>query len=114
MHLCINYTSSVWYNGLSKHWKSKLQVTQNKLVRFVLNLDHRAHIEHNHFKQLNWLPVKDRVNQIILCHVFKLRHGLSPNYMVEHFIPQDFVHSYSTRFSKEGCYSIPKVGSSGA
>jgi len=34
--------------------------------------------------------------------------------MVEHFIPQDSIHSYSTRFSKEGCYSIPKVGSSGA
>ena len=109
-----DYTCSFWYNGLTKHWKSKLQVTQNKLVRFVLNLDHRAHIEHSHFKQLNWLPVKDRVSQIILCHVFKLRHGLSPNYMVEHFIPQDSIHSYSTRFSKEGCYSIPKVGSSGA
>jgi len=42
------------------------------------------------------------------------RHGLSPNYMVEHFIPQDSIHSHSTRFSKEGCYYIPKVGSSGA
>ena len=96
--LChFDYTCSFWYNWLTKHWKSTLQVTQNKLVRFVLNLDHRAHIEHTHFKQLNWLPVKDRVNQIFLCHVFKLRHGLSPKYMVEHFI-----YSFSTSFSKEG------------
>ena len=66
-----DYTCSFWYNRLTKHWKSKFQVTQNKLVRFVLNLDQRAYIEHNHLKQLNWLPVKDRVNQIILFHVFK-------------------------------------------
>jgi len=80
----------------------------------VLKLDHGAYIEHNHIRQLNWLPVKNRVNQITLCHVFKLRHGLSPNCMVEHFNPQDSIHSYSTRLSKEGCYFIPKVGSSGA
>jgi len=48
-----DYTCSFWYNGLTTHWKSKLQVTHNKLVRFVLNLDHRAYIDHNHIEQLN-------------------------------------------------------------
>jgi len=51
-----------------------------------------------------------------LCfpRAFPIISLISPNYMVEHFIPQDSIHSYSTRFSKEGCYSFPKVGSSGA
>jgi len=33
--------------------------------------------------------------------------------MVGHFIPQDSILSFSTMFNKEGCYSTPKVGSSG-
>ena len=51
-----------------------------------------------HFKTLNWLPVDKRVDQIILCHVFKIKHGLAPDYMRERFILQDTsVHQYSTK-----------------
>jgi len=60
----------------SKYLKSKLQVTQNKLIRFVLNLEPRSHIGNEDFIKLNWLPVSDRVDQVTLCHVFKMHHNL--------------------------------------
>ena len=45
----------------------------------------------------------------MLCHVFKIRNGLSPDYMTEHFVSQDSMHNYSTRLSKKGGYCLPKV-----
>ena len=37
--------------------KNKLQTTQNTLIRFVLDLESRAHISKEHFELLNWLQV---------------------------------------------------------
>jgi hypothetical protein len=108
-----DYACSFWYHALAKQMKAKLQVTQNKLIRFVLNLDCRTRIEPEHFKILQWLPVDKRVDQISLGHVFKINNGLSPKYMSDHFIPQSSLHNYSTRFSAEGGLAIPKVGSFG-
>ena len=51
--------------------KSKIQTTQNKLIRFVLDLQRRAHISKEHFELLNWLPVNSRVDHLTFCHVFK-------------------------------------------
>ena len=59
--------------------------TQNKLKRFVLDLESRSHISKEHFELLNWLPVNSRVH-----HVFKMKNSLSPQYirLREHFIPK--------------------------
>jgi hypothetical protein len=65
---------SVWYNSLTQPFKNKLQTCQNKIMRFVLDLDSRAHIDPSHFKSPNWLPVNRRVEQIMLCHVFKIKN----------------------------------------
>lgn len=92
-----DYACSIWYHGLTKMLRNKLQTTQNKLMRFVLGLDARCHIGPEHFRSLNWLPVNNRVDQIVLGHVFKVKHGLAPDYLGEHFVPQDTVHSYRTR-----------------
>ena len=35
---------------------------------FVLYQAHRAHIWYDQLKQVNWFPVKQRVEQIKLCH----------------------------------------------
>ena len=108
-----DYACSFWFHCLTNKLKNKLQVTQNKMIRFVLSLEQISHISKNHFKDLNWLPVQKRVDQITLCHVFKIKHGLAPDYMSEHFVSQDSVHSHNTRFSKSGCFSVPKVKSHG-
>jgi len=106
--------------GLTKDLKSKLQVTRNKLIRFVLNLKPRSHIGNEDFIKLNWLPVSDRVDHVTLCHVFKMHNNLAPKYMSERFSPASNAHSYITRFrvsvnqSGEPCsdtkrYSLPGV-----
>jgi hypothetical protein len=109
-----DYACSVWYNGLSQSFKNKLQTTQNKMIRFVLNLDARASIRKEHFNHLSWLPVEKRVHHLMLCHVFKVRNNLAPSYMDEFFVSQDSVHSYNTRFSNKGGYGLPKVKGSGS
>ena len=50
-----DYCCSIWYPGLTQVLKHKLQVTQNKLIRFALNLDARSHVGPQHFRSL---PVK--------------------------------------------------------
>ena len=84
------------------------------IIRFVLNLDHMSHIGNEQFKVLNWLPVQKRVEQTTLCHVFKIKNGLAPEYMSENFVPFDTLHSYKTRSSESGCYILPKVKGFGA
>jgi len=44
---------------------------------------------------------------------FKMKNGLSPQYMRAHFIPQDGVHTYNTRLSSKVTFVIPKVKSHG-
>lgn len=104
-----DYACSFWYMGLSKLLKNRLQVTQNKIIRFVLKMDPRSHVGANEFKSLGWLPVSRRVEQIVLNHVFKIKSGKSADYMTENFIQATSVHSYGTRFRESGCFSIPKV-----
>jgi len=92
-----DYASSAWYYGLSQDLKHKLQITQNKIIRFVLNLLPRSHIGRDQFNNLKWLPVHSRVNQILLCHVFKISKNRAPFYLQDHFTPVSTVHNHSTR-----------------
>jgi len=41
--------------------------------------------------------------------VFKVKNKKAPEYLYEHFTPADSVHTYKTRFSNNGCYTILKV-----
>ena len=109
-----DYACSVWYTGLTKNLKNKLQITQNKIVRFIFELDARSHVSIDHFKHLNWLPVQSRVEQIMLCHVFKINRNVAPEYLKIFFTSQDTLHNYNTRLRSKGGYCIPKVKSLGA
>ena len=104
-----DYTCSIWYFGISQNLKNRLQVTQNKIIRFIFRLDPRSHINKEYFLQLGWLPVEKRVEQIILNHVFKIHSSSAPFYLNENFMLASTVHSHNTRFSKGSCFSIPKV-----
>ena len=104
-----DYACSFWYSCLSKVLKNRLQVTQNKIIRFVFNMDSRAHVGSEVFKSLGWVLVSKRVDQIILSNVFKVKSGQCQDYMVELFILASSIHSYGTRFRETGCFSIPTV-----
>ena len=78
-----DYACSAWYPNLSKNLKDKLQIAQNKCIRFCLFLGNR-----------NWLPVADRVKQFIAVSVHKFANDLSPKYM------EDVFKKTNTRASK--------------
>lgn len=40
-----DYACNVWYRGLDKGIKKKLQTAQNKLIRCVLNMNYLEHID---------------------------------------------------------------------
>jgi len=78
-----NYACSAWYSNLNKNVTKKLQVTQNKCIRFCLGLDNRAHIGVNEFKTINWLPMQNRYKQCVSVSAFKFCKGFGPAYMSE-------------------------------
>ena len=60
-----DYASSAWYPNLTQKMESKIQIAQNKCIRYCLQLDKMTHISKRDFETLNWLPFKDRFNQSI-------------------------------------------------
>ena len=52
-----------------------------------MNLNNRVYIELNEFKQINWLPVNERFEQIIRSMSFKFCNNTSPTYMNDVFKP---------------------------
>ena len=99
-----DYACSYWYKSLTRRTKSKLQISQNTLIRFVLNLHPRTHISYTHFKQLGWLPIEQRVEQLKLNHVYKVLNGNAPSYLSDHFSLTSSRHSYNTRSSSSSIY----------
>ena len=58
---------------------------QSKIIRFISDLDSRAHIGNQELAKAGYLSVPNRVKQLKLGHVFKIRNGTSPYYMTAHF-----------------------------
>ena len=85
-----DYASSAWYSNLNKGFKEKLQIMQNKCIRFCLMKDSRSHIGLDDFVAINWLPVGHRANQITSSLAFKFFKGAAPVYM-------DYVFSLANR-----------------
>ena len=103
-----DYSSSSWYSGLPKVLKNQLQIMQNKMVRFCLNLDSRAHVGQEELDTLGFLYVNDRVDQLKLNHAFKIFNGLSPDYLSDNFIKVADRHIHNTRDSHLN-FAVPRV-----
>ena len=73
-----DYACSAWYPNLNNRLKSKLQILQNKCIRFCLNLDSKAHIGLTKFDKVNLLYINDRLEQCIRSMTFKYFNYLSP------------------------------------
>ena len=105
-----DYACSSWYSALSQALKNKLQIMQNKVVRFVLNLDPRSHIGQRELDQLKMLYVKDRVIQLKMNHVFNISNGFSNSYLGSNFNHFSSIHHYNTRNSELN-FILPKAKS---
>ena len=55
-HFCTS-----WYPLLSKAFKKRFQIAQNKCKQYCLDLSPCTHISAIHFNKINWLPVEHRV-----------------------------------------------------
>ena len=53
------------YLNLTKKLRNRIQTSQNKHIRFCLQLDKMTHISRKEFETLKWLPVTERFNQCI-------------------------------------------------
>ena len=51
-----DYACPVWYPNLTEKMKKKMQITQNKCIRFCLRLVKMHHISEEDFRLMNWLP----------------------------------------------------------
>ena len=76
-----DYSCSSWYPGINKGLQNKLQVAQNRTVRFILKLDNRSHIGNTELEKAGFLKVPDRVKQLKLGHVFKIKKKTCPFYL---------------------------------
>ena len=97
----------------SQRLKQKLQITQNKMVRFILNLSPRSHVGHAELASLNYLNIENRVTFLRLCYVHKIFYERSPSYLRDHFIKTSQIHQYGTRGSLFN-FGVPKIKSSAA
>ena len=104
-----DYACPFWYPGVSQLLRNRLQVTQNKINRVVLKWIPTHIYGQDVLKLLDGCSASKRIDQIILNQVFKINSDTSPDYMIEHFVPASTVHSYSTRFTENGSFSLPNV-----
>ena len=80
--LChFDYSCSSWYAGLNKGLKRKLQIAQNKVIRFINQLEPRTRITSDILMNLNLLNVETRVKQLRLNHMHKIFYNLCPSYL---------------------------------
>ena len=80
-----DYASSAWFRSISKTMLKKLQICQNKVVRFILNMEPRTSITQEILDKVKMLKVPDRVSQLRLYHVFNIANDLAPNYLSQNF-----------------------------
>ena len=94
-----DYACSSWYPNLNKKYINKVQIAQNKCIRFNLFLESRAHIGVNEFRKINWLPTRECFEQCVTVGVYKFCKNTSPSYMSDMFVKNNIWHN--TRRSTE-------------
>ena len=72
-----------------------LQVSQNKVIRFILGKDARHHITDDGYKALNFLNIHNRAKQLKLNHIFNVFNERGPEYPRSHFTRDSNVHQYT-------------------
>ena len=93
--------------------KHKLQILQNKTMRFALDLSPRTHLDITHFLKMQWLPVDVGVEQLNLSIMHRIVHGGAPCYLTESFGMVSQVHDVETRHGTLSV-SLPSTGRTGS
>ena len=99
-----DYSCSSWYAGISKCLKNKLQVAQNKTVRFIKNMGPRTTVKQKELSSLGFLNVKSRVKQLRLNHAHKIFNNTCPSYLKNNFVRE--IKKYQWDIQGEGKSTI--------
>ena len=79
------------------------------MIRFILDLDNRAHIGHKEFKKAGFLDVSSRVSQLKLGHAFKVNKKTCPEYLRFNFQKlNENTERIATR-AKAHNFHVPKI-----
>ena len=70
-----------------------MQVTQNKRIQFYVKHNSKHHVGAKEFKEINWLPTEERVEQRIATKVVKYMKGTSLFYLHELFFLQKYIQN---------------------
>ena len=97
-----DYAVSAWFWGLTKGAQKKLQIAQNKIVRFILNLEPRSHVGQSELDRAGMLNIRDRAKQLMLNHMYNIYHHIAPNYLCQSF--SRIEHRYGTRYMQNNFY----------
>ena len=87
-----------------------MQVMQNNMIRFILGKPPRYHVTFNDFKKVDILPVKLRVEQLKLNHMFNIINGIAPKYLGSEIVMVNSQHNHATRASVRSC-KVPSARS---
>ena len=79
---------------VSRSTYKKLQILQNKTLRFVLGYPPRSHIGIEEFTLLHWISVCQRVKQIQLNNMYRIVHGNAPQYLKRDISMVNDQHSF--------------------
>ena len=77
--------------------KNRLQVAQNKIVRFIENVHCRTSLSVASFADLGFLNVEQKCRQHRLKHVHRIFYDKCASYMKDNFAKCNKVHSYGSR-----------------
>ena len=101
--------------NLNKKLKMKVQIAQNKCIRFCQKLDKRYHISNKEFESINWLPVNKRVHQCINVIKFKFVNNAGPHYLNEvyEYVPQCIIESRSNFAKLKAPFRKNNMGQNG-
>lgn len=103
-----DYSCSSWYAGISQTLKNKLQIAQNKTVRFIKNLGPRSSVRKEELSSVGFLNIENRVKQLRLGHAHRIYNNTCPEYLKDNFKKVIDHHEYNTR-SRQFNFVVPKV-----
>jgi hypothetical protein len=90
-----DYCSIIWGN-CSKHLLFDIIKLQKRAARLILDKDYTTPSKEL-FKQLQWMPLEDRMSYHRSVQVFKCINGLCPENLQNLFTPTGTVHTHRTR-----------------
>ena len=102
------YCCNIWSNPKNAESMKKLSTLQKRAARVILNIRIFQTPSSFMFSQLNWMPLADYFNFRKVILVFKVLHGLMPDYLnVFRYVSE--INQRQTRNSNSNLLYVPRT-----